>query len=126
MGEFRVSLTDDQRASLREAARRANIAEDEFIIRAITVVAATYGVTIPPTPPSPIKRFSRSANPRGGRPKAPLPEMTNDQPGGTFPRICPFCGRAFRNDKFEAKYCSDVCKTRAENKRNYEKRKSKR
>lgn len=111
---------------LREAARAAGLTDEQFAERALRMLAATYGVEIAPSKPSPVQAFEAATKPRskGGRPRKPATwAMEYDTPNGDFPRVCPVCGRSFRADNERTVYCSDTCWHRANNTREYQKRK---
>jgi len=120
-----MNLSPDQRAAFRQALHASGIDEDEFVELAIRMLAARYGVVIPPRPPSPVKPYPRKS--AGGRPpKAADGQhiMERDVPVGDFARVCPVCRRNFRVDDEAIVYCSLTCEKSAENRRNYVKRKS--
>lgn len=121
-----IVLTDAQNDALIEAAHRAKLPVDEFIITAVRALAARYGVEVPATPPKRVKpsgvTLLKSA---GGRPrKEATHEMERHVPAGERATVCPYCHRGFRCDDWVTEYCSLVCEKRAQSMRNYQRRKA--
>lgn len=117
-----LNLTTDQRAALARAADAAEMSEQDFVLLAIRIVSATYGVVVPDKP-------VRVAAPPTARTKTGRPRATNNHPmerhvpAGAFAYICQWCKRDFRQDDDDLKFCSEVCERRAQNLRSYGRRK---
>lgn len=120
--QFRLSV--EQRTALNTALEASRLSEQEFVERAIRMLATRFGVEYPESA-TVIQPFPqpKPRNP-GGRPRKPVNHpMGNDVPAGDFPRVCPNCGRNFRSDSDKAVYCSHTCKIQFENRKMYLKRK---